>query len=61
MNRPPRRKPASPQVTSRIQDARMSKKRPYTRPQIEPAGSVFSRTKALGIGTKEGLVGSSLL
>ena len=33
----------------------------YHKPKVQPAGSVFSRTKALGSGTKDGLTGSALL
>ncbi len=36
-------------------------KAPYVKPRVEPAGSVFSRTQALGGGSKDGLSGSTLL
>ena len=36
-------------------------KLPYEKPVLEPAGSVFSRTKALGSGSKDGINGSVLL
>ena len=40
---------------------RRSVRRPYQKPRVEPAGSVFSRTKAIGSGAKDLLVGSLLL
>ena len=36
-------------------------KRPYLPPRVEPAGSVFERTKALGGSGKDALSGSGLL
>jgi len=33
----------------------------YVKPRVEEAGSVFSRTRALGPGTKDVLTGSILL
>ena len=40
---------------------RKSVRRPYQKPRVEPAGSVFSRTRAIGPGAKDLLVGSLLL
>lgn len=38
--------------------AEIKKKALYTKPAVQPAGSVFNRTKALGIGAKGGLTAS---
>ncbi len=40
---------------------RRKSKRPYLPPRVEPAGSVFERTKALGGAGKDALSGSWLL
>ncbi len=45
----------------RAKTSRRKIKRPYSRPRVDPAGSVFEQTKALGSGTKDALTGSVLL
>ena len=41
--------------------SRRNVKRAYAPPRVEPAGSVFARTKALGGSGKDALNGSGLL
>ena len=65
MKRPPRTSctadsPAGHNAT-RTGAAGRSVRRPYVKPRIEEAGSVFSRTKALGSGPKDLINGSALL
>ncbi len=38
-----------------------NQKSPYHQPRVEPAGSIFQQTQALGGGSKDGLGGSALL
>jgi len=40
---------------------RASVKRPYAKPRVEPAGSVFNRTRALAGGGKDIINGSGIL
>ena len=40
---------------------RRSARRPYQKPRVEPAGAVFSRTKALVGGAKDPIIGGSVL
>jgi hypothetical protein len=65
MKRPPRisRSAGSPagHNATRTPAAGRSVRRPYVKPRIEEAGSVFSRTRALGPGSKDVINGSSLL
>ena len=45
----------------RVRTSRHNVKRSYLPPRVEPAGSVFARTKALGGSGKDALNGSGLL
>jgi len=38
-----------------------NQKSPYHQPRVEPAGSVFQQTRALGSGPKDIISGSALL
>ena len=65
MKRPPRTEWSGQrragQNAPRMGAPRRSDRRPYVKPRVEQAGSVFSRTRALGSGTKDLINGSALL
>ena len=65
MKRPPRTlrsaDPGTGHHATRLQAARRSVRRPYVKPRVEEAGSVFSRTRALGSGPKDLINGSAFL
>ena len=48
-------------ISRRSKRARRNFRRPYLKPRVAQAGSVFSRTKALGSGTKDIINGSAFL
>ncbi len=51
----------STQSAPRVPMVRASVKRPYAKPRVEPAGSVFNRTRALAGGGKDIINGSGIL
>ena len=65
MNRPPRidgsEERHADQSAPRTRPPQRGVRRPYVKPRVEQAGSVFSRTRALGSGTKDLINGSALL
>ena len=65
MNRPPRIDGSderhADQSAPRTRPPQRGVRRPYVKPRVEEAGSVFSRTKALAGAGKDILSGSGLL
>ena len=65
MKRPPRTEEPehrrTQQRAARDEAPHRNLRRPYVKPRVEEAGSVFSRTRALGGGSKDIINGSSLL